>query len=138
LDLKPFESFPSWERFDALGLSFSDEEIDTYIDREFDDDEDEDQHQMSGFPENVQGDRMELECQLASNGVYVGDANGYNSSEAGLLRDGENDWRLLLQHSGDEDSGLMYGDCGLVYFWVREQDARAGDFSNCWLVLQCS
>ena len=32
----------------------------------------------------------------------------------------------------------MWGDCGMLYFWVREEDARKADFSRVWMVLQCS
>lgn len=34
-------------------------------------------HQMLGYPSPVQNADMEKECQLASNGVYVGTAEGY-------------------------------------------------------------
>ena len=32
-------------------------------------------HQMLGYPSPVQNDKMEEECQLASNGVYIGNAD---------------------------------------------------------------
>ena len=32
----------------------------------------------------------------------------------------------------------MWGDCGMIYFWVREPEARSGNFANAWLVLQCA
>ncbi len=28
-------------------------------------------------------------------------------------------------------------DAGLLYFWIREQDARRRDFDKVWLILQC-
>ncbi|HMJ92847.1 MAG TPA: YwqG family protein [Allosphingosinicella sp.] len=95
-------------------------------------------HQIGGWPRPVQNDDMELECQLASNGVYCGDASGYGSDAARELAPGASEWRLLLQLDSDDDSGMMWGDLGTLYFWVRQQDARSGDFSNVWMVLQCS
>ena len=54
------------------------------------------------------------------------------------LRDGCKDWRLLLQFDSDDDLNVMWGDCGKLYFWIREQDARLGRFDAAWLILQCS
>lgn len=31
----------------------------------------------------------------------------------------------------------MWGDAGILYFWVREQEAAAGRFDNAWAILQC-
>jgi uncharacterized protein YwqG len=31
----------------------------------------------------------------------------------------------------------MWGDAGILYFWIREEDARAGRFDQAWAVLQC-
>ena len=95
-------------------------------------------HQVDGFPSPIQGDEMELECQLVSNGIYCGDSSGYESAEAAALRGGASDWRLLLQVDSDDDLKMMWGDGGVLYFWIREADARAGRFENTWVVLQCS
>ena len=81
---------------------------------------------------------MELESQLASNGLYCGDATSYDDPRVASLRGGSKDWRLLLQFDSDDDLHVMWGDCGKLYFWVREQDARLGRFDAAWVVLQCS
>lgn len=94
-------------------------------------------HQMLGYPAPVQNDGMELECQLASHGVYVGDSNGYKDPRVAALKDGAADWKLLLQLDTDDDTGWMWGDVGTLYFWVRQQDAAQGDFSKVWMVFQC-
>lgn len=77
-------------------------------------------HQIGGYPFPVQNDEMEAECQRVAGG---------GSGEAA-------DWRLLLQLDTDDDAGMMWCDVGTLYFWIREQDARAGDFSNIWMILQ--
>ncbi len=95
-------------------------------------------HQILGHPGLIQGP-MELECQLASNGIYCGDSEGDASPQAKSLEPGAADWRLLLQIDTDEDGpGWMWGDCGRIYFWIREQDLRARRFEDVWLILQCS
>ncbi len=128
---------PSFESDAVSGLKLSSEELDEYIaltelrylpgPR----------HQVAGVPDALQGDGMDLGCQLASHGVDCGSAAAFRDPGVESLKPGAADWRLLLQVDTDEELDVMWGDCGRLYFWVREQDARAGDFSNCWLILQC-
>jgi uncharacterized protein YwqG len=95
------------------------------------------QHRLQGHPRLIQNP-MELECQLASNGVYCGGPEGYRSEEAERLRAGAADWRLLLQIDTDEEGpGWMWGDVGSIYFWIRKQDLALRNFENVWLVFQC-
>lgn len=94
------------------------------------------QHQIGGYPNAVQNDDMELECQLASNGVYCGGDRG-DQPRAAELESGVADWKLLLQIDTDEEADMMWGDEGMLYFWIREQDLKKRDFSNVWMVLQC-
>jgi len=115
---------PSFESEAVRGLKLSNEELDEYIGFTEARYLQGPKHQLAGVPNPIQGDTMELECQLASHGVEA-------------LTPGSADWRLLLQFDTDDDLGVMWGDCGRLYFWVREGDARASDFSNCWLILQC-
>ena len=130
------ESIPSYERVHDLNLN--DAETNQLFDLQEKQYQGGRQHQLGGYPSPAQGDDMELECQLASAGVYCGNPEGYKDPRVATLKDGAKDWRLLLQFDSDDDLGVMWGDCGKLYFWVREQDSRAGRFENVWLVLQCS
>lgn len=53
-------------------------------------------HRLLGRPHPVQGD-TQVECQVATNGLYCGDATGYEDPRAESLRDEAAEWRLLLQ-----------------------------------------
>jgi uncharacterized protein YwqG len=130
--------YPTTERPEVESLNLSDEEREQYwalLESPFDGLA---KHQIAGLPAPVQGDYMELECQLASNGLYCGDSSGYHDPRAKQLEAGAKDWRLLLQLDTDDDAGVMWGDCGTLYFWVRAEEAARGNFENPWLVLQCS
>lgn len=94
-------------------------------------------HQVAGYPAAIQSSEMALECQLASNGVYLGDGYGYASPKGKALEAGVKDWRLLFQIDSDDDANMTWGDLGRLYFWVREEEARRGDFANVWMILQC-
>ncbi|WP_340643694.1 YwqG family protein [Phenylobacterium sp.] len=80
-------------------------------------------HQIGGYPAPVQSDDMEAECENIARRL------GHGGGDPA-------DWRLLLQLDTDEDVGMMWYDVGSLYFWIREQDARAGDFSKVWVILQ--
>ena len=128
---------PSHERESVQALELSDAEFDAFGDvgdAVFDG---KPRHQVSGYPAIVQGDDMESECQFASNGVYCGNANVQNDPRAKALEAGAAHWRLLLQFDTDDELGIMWGDCGTIYFWVEEQQARMANFANAWLTLQC-
>ena len=130
-------SIPSLERFsyESLGITEDDEEdYDEWREEHF---VEAAHHQVGGYPDPVQGDEMEEQCLLVSNGIYCGDASGYNSQKAEELKKENNDWKLLFQIDSDDDLELMWGDCGMLYFWIKESDAKALNFDNVWVVLQC-
>lgn len=93
-------------------------------------------HRMFGWPELVQNP-MQLECQLASNGIYVGDPKGYRHPRAAELAPGAADWLLLLQLDTDDEIGWMWGDTGTIYYWIRRQDLLAARFDRTWMIFQC-
>jgi len=134
---RKIDVFPSWERACVEALHLSDEESDAYSDAAeavFDDGP---QHQVGGYPAPIQGDFMELKCQLVTNGLYLGTPAGYEGEAAEKLKAGADEWVLLLQLDTDDELEVMWGDGGRLYFWVRKEAARAGDFSKVWAVLQC-
>jgi uncharacterized protein YwqG len=100
---------------------------------------DEPLHRLLGHPHVIQSP-MEEECQFASNGIYVGDGEirKKDRARAATLEEGAADWILLLQLDTDDDAHWMWGDMGILYFWIRKQDLAAGDFSNVWTILQCT
>lgn len=130
-------TYPSLDRPQVEALALTKGETDVYwalMDSEVGDAPG---HQVGGFPAPIQNDSMELDAQLASNGVYVGDAAWTKDPAVAALEAGAADWALLFQLNSDDDLGLMWGDLGTLFFWVRRQDAAAGNFSDTWVVLQC-
>jgi uncharacterized protein YwqG len=141
--LEPGESLPDWAWFleyegEVLG------EDDDAFHAAFDQLDDDQQYEMfyashafGGWPALIQNP-MEIECQLASSGIYVGGPEGYADPRAQALEAGAKDWRLLLQLDSDDDLDWMWGDGGSLYFWCRQQDIAAGRFDRVWTVLQCT
>ncbi len=132
---KLVEILPNYDDPIIEKLELTDEETDLYID--LDEVDEEPMHQIGGFPSPVQGNHMELESQLASNGIYVGTPEGNTSEETKQLESGAKDWKLLFQFDSDNDLDIMWGDCGMIYFWVQQQKSKLDQFDNCWLILQC-
>lgn len=130
-------SIPPWESLSFQSFGFSEAETSDYIAlcgalRN----DDELVNKMLGYPEPVQG-AMEEECQFASNGIYCGNAEADKDSRAASLKPGSADWRLLLQVDSEEAVGMLWGDVGRLYYWIRDEDLRLGNFAGTWLVLQC-
>lgn len=93
-------------------------------------------HRLLGHPDPIQGE-MEGEVQLVANGIDADGPEAYDSPEAKrLLREGGG-WRLLLQVSSDPRTGMVWGDDGRLYVWMREADVAARRWSDAWLFLQC-
>ena len=93
-------------------------------------------HHLLGHSDNVQGD-MQLEAQLVTNGLYCGNETGYKDPRRKALESGANDWILLLQLDSDETAEFMWGDAGMLYYWIRKQDLAANRFDRVWMTMQC-
>ncbi|TWG24056.1 YwqG family protein [Actinoplanes teichomyceticus] len=93
-------------------------------------------HRVFGWPDVLQGP-MELECQLAANGVRHGNPAGPERARVAELRPGAADWVLLWQIDTDDALEWRWADAGRLYYWIRRRDLAAGAFERCWVVLQC-
>jgi uncharacterized protein YwqG len=47
------------------------------------------------------------------------------------------EWRLLLQIDSEQDAGMLWGDVGRIYYWIRARDLAARHLDQAWLILQC-
>ncbi|MDQ6423651.1 YwqG family protein [Paenibacillus sp. LHD-117] len=134
-------TLPSWESISIDQLNLVEHESDLYFElseKVFEhNDSNGTIHRFLGHPDQIQGE-MQLECQLASNGLYCGDSTCYEDPKRKLLESGAESWKLLLQIDSEEDIGMMWGDVGRIFFWIHEDDLREKNFNNVWLVLQCS
>jgi len=73
-------------------------------------------HRVGGYPAELQSECLPVRCE--------GEAarRGFDPAQT--------DWRLLLQVDADDELGMVWVDEGRIYVLIREEDARAGDFSK--------
>ncbi|WP_421999266.1 YwqG family protein [Reyranella sp.] len=94
-------------------------------------------HAFGGWPCEVQGP-MEIECEMVRHGLNPGQSEAYGDPRMATLRERAKDWRLLLQLDSDEALDWLWGDCGKLYFWCREEDLAQRRFERAWTILQCT
>ena len=131
VEIKSENSLPSSEH--EVYDDFTDEERDKFWENVYDDGN---VNKLLGYSNNIQGE-MELECELVTNGLYCGDASGYNDPKRKILEPNAKKWKLLLQIDSNEENGMMWGDCGRLFFWIKEDDLLNRDFDKSWFSLQC-
>ena len=61
----------------------------------------------------------------------------YRDPRRKALEPGADDWGLLLQLDSDETAGFMWGDVGMLYYWIRKQDLAKNRFDRVWMAQQC-
>lgn len=93
-------------------------------------------HHVGGWPTPVQGD-MQTECALVAAGQYCGNGDAYRDPALAPVRETATDWLLLVQIGSDEKAGMMWGDNGQLYLWIRRADLQVRRFGAARLVLQC-
>jgi uncharacterized protein YwqG len=93
-------------------------------------------HQLLGHANNVQDD-MQLEAELVTNGLYCGDQTGYRDRRRKNLEKQSHHWQLLFQLDSVEALGMMWGDMGRLYYWVKRDDLHQRQFGGHWMTMQC-
>lgn len=126
-------SLPNWEQENLTGR-LKDNEQDAYWRLSSPEGE---INKLLGHSDNIQGP-MEEDCQLVTNGLYCGDPSGYNDPRADALRKDSGKWRLLFQIDSINIAGMIWGDVGRLYFWIKEEDLKDRAFDKSWFVSQCS
>jgi uncharacterized protein YwqG len=72
---------------------------------------------------------MEVQCAVAAaRGCDLREVGEDDPTPAEL--EAAQDWRLLLQVDSDPGAGFDWIQNGRLYFWIREADARARDFTR--------
>lgn len=94
-------------------------------------------NKVLGHADVIQNE-MELECELVSNGLYCGNSSGFNNPLAKTLAPNAKNWRLLLQIDSNDEAGMMWGDLGRLYFWIKTEDLIERRFDRMWMILQCT
>jgi uncharacterized protein YwqG len=91
-------------------------------------------HQLFGHPSPIQNE-MELECDFLRRGETM-----RWDLPPGRFAAAARDWVLLLQVDSDDGKdgpGWMWGDAGMVYFWIHRDDLAARAFDKIVCISQC-
>lgn len=99
----------------------------------------EEKTKLLGYADSIQGDML-LECELVDNGIDCGDSLAYNSEKRKAIEKNKDKWKLLFQLDTvtTKDFELMFGDCGRIFYYIKEEDLKNKNFDKSWLVLQCT
>ena len=87
---------------------------------------DEIEHRIGGYPSEIQGGQMGLECEYLHRGL----TRDYAEPVPDAIRRASWQWRLLLQIDSDSALNMNWWDAGRLYVFVRARDAKRGDFSK--------
>lgn len=139
-----FQSQPSYPNYEELeyhsSMECDWEDYDTALEK-LGVDMDAENHKLLGYADIIQNEMLS-ECERVTRGIYCGDPSGYQDAsedEEAAIQHGAKDWILLLQLTTleNEDWEWMWGDCGMLYFYIKRQDLAARRFENAWFSLQC-
>lgn len=126
VDFALFQSMPSLDWLDvSLADNADDEDLGVDLDaRPFPPGP---EHRLGGYPSEIQDEQMAVSCEYYARGLLPYDQKAPPAAE---LVAAAASWRLLFQIDSDPDLNMNWGDDGMLYVFVREEDARAGDFSK--------
>lgn len=137
------KSYPDFEEFVVHNDTMCDfEEYDKILKKlGVNVDEDEEVHKLLGYANIIQ-DEMLTECETISRGLSLGDSMNYQNrskEEEKEIQKHAGEWILLLQLSTitTNDFEWMFGDCGMLYFYIRKDDLAKRNFEKVHFSVQC-
>ncbi len=93
---------------------------------------------LLGYADLIQGEMLS-ECESVTRGIYCGGAREISEEEKADIEEKCKEWILLCQigtiHT--DRAEWMWGDCGYLYFYIREKDLQNRNFHDIWMILQC-
>lgn len=117
-----------------------DDEFDElYNEKRYEDFPDDLRMKLLGYADIMQ-DVMQYQCEYVSRGYDIGEGfPEMSETEEADIRNHLQDWILLFQMDTIETENFefMFGDCGIIYFWIRKDDLKNRNFDNIQLILQC-
>jgi len=139
LEPRVIKAYPNCDDAGVFGPEWSEEDYEQYSELAEGVFGSQPKHQIGGFPQAIQSNAelMAIQCESASNGIYCGDGSCYNSPEGRRIAARGTDWMLLLQIDSETEGANMWGDCGMLYFWIRKEDLAKRSFENVWMILEC-
>ncbi|MFM1654916.1 YwqG family protein [Brevibacillus sp. B_LB10_24] len=92
-------------------------------------------NRLLGHPDQIQGD-MQVSCEVIKEGISYETLRDPDACRP--IVQSATKWRLLLQiDSEEEKTGVMWGDVGRIYFWIREDDLAEQRFDSVVCEMQC-
>ena len=142
LGFETVESYPTFEEFEIYSdLDCDWEDFDEAAAELHVNLENVEKHKVLGYADVMQGEMLS-ECERVTRGMYCGDPGSYQNTTNEVEADINNrskDWTLLLQlKTITKDSfEWMFGDCGMLYYYIRKEDLAKRHFDDGWFCVQC-
>lgn len=79
---------------------------------------------------------MELQCELVRRGCNAKGYKLYESSDKEAILNTIPTWQCVLQIVTNDDLGMNWGDEGIIFLWMKEEDLRQRAFDKSWVILE--
>lgn len=128
VDFSAHTSLPSldWLGEDVRKIDVSDHDLEELSDLPGVELGDGPHHRLGGYPIEIQEEQLPVYAECEARGLEY----RANAPVPPDIARAAADWRLLIQIDSDPELRMNWGDGGQFYVLIREQDARAGDFSQ--------
>jgi hypothetical protein len=90
--------------------------------------------------ESFDVERLGIESPWSTYGRVLGEADDLVSRLLGNPEPVQGDMQVECQFqvdSHEEETGMMWGDVGRLYFWIKEDDLASRSWDATWMILQC-